>query len=258
MNCNQTFYNFRKSTIAKLIEFICEYIFLHAASLRIIPSEPAVDYFQFFHLHHAGKSVIVNPAARIISKKKIRFRTQAGNIIFVGQVRWWKGLDILIQALGHIKQPSLNLDIAGEYDPCSRYFKYLKTLIHKHNLEARITFHGNLPPQDLADLYQKADLLVLSSYYETYGIVLLEALSFGLPIVTSTIPSAKVIVKDRVNGLYYETGNAEALARVLSELCSDKKLRKFIHKNNLRASKNPRTWEMVAGETVAAIDRFLS
>lgn len=256
LNCLQTFYNFRRNIVMQWVEFICEHLFLHCASLHIFPSEPAIKYFRLFRINHKTKS-IVNPAAKILCNGKVEFRNQVRNLIFVGQVKQWKGLDVLIHALSKLKHLNLKLDVVGSYDSQSKYCQSLVKIIQKNNLERNVIFHGNLSPSDLAVLYKNADIYILSSRYETFGIVLLEAMSFGLPIISSTIPSAKQILKSMTNGIFYETENPEALAQAIETLSINNSLRKQIHKNNLRASVKPRTWEMVADETFSAIEKFL-
>ncbi len=257
LNCNQTFYNFRKFVISKVMEFICEHLFLHAASLRIIPSEPAIEYFRSFGFSHDHKTIVVNPAARVVAKGSITYRTQVKKILFAGQVNWWKGLDILIKALGKTKHSGLHLDVAGTYESESRYFRFLKKLIHNNGLEDSVTFHGNLSPEMLSGLYYNADIFVMPSHYETYGIVLVEAMSYGLPIIASTIPSAKAIIKENINGLLFEKGNPDALAKALIKVCTDNSLRRAIHENNLKMASRERTWDMVVDETLREIEKLM-
>ena len=256
LNCLQTFYNFRRNIIMQWVEFICEYLFLHCASLHIFPSEPAIKYFRLFRINNKTKS-IVNPAAKILCKGKVEFRSQVRNLIFVGQVKQWKGLDVLIHGLSKLKHLNLKLDVIGSYDSQSKYCQSLVKIIQENNLERNVIFRGNLSPSDLAVLYKNADIYILSSRYETFGIVLLEAMSFGLPIISSTIPSAQQILKSMINGIFYETENPEALAQAIETMVTNNSLREQIHKNNLGASVDPRTWEMVADETFSAIEKFL-
>lgn len=256
ITCLQTFYNFRKNLLSSWIEFFCEYLFLHGAALRIFPSKVALNYFRSFHIEHKNKA-IVNPAAKILCKGEIKFRNHVRNLIFVGQVKWWKGLDILIKALAEIKHLDLHLDVAGHYEPHSKYYQFVLRIIHKLKLNNKIVFHGNLSSQKLSTLYENADILILSSRYETFGIVLYEAMSFGLPIIASAIPSTKELIKDRINGIFYETEDPTALAQTIEMLSNNSSLRKQIHKNNLQASVKPRTWKMVADETIRIIKKKL-
>lgn len=256
LNCLQTFYNFRSNLLLRWLEFILEYLFLQGASFCLFPSKSSIDYFRSLHIKHKTK-IIVNPAAKILCSNKIKFRNRVRNLIFVGQIQKWKGLDILVQAMGRLKHLNLHLDVAGYYNPNSKYYQSIMNMICSNKLQRNITFHGNLSARDLAALYKKADIFILSSRYETYGIVLLEAMSFGLPIISSTIPSAKDILKKTINAIFYDTENPEALAQSIELLTVNTPLRKKIQKNNLQASAKPRTWKMVADGTLKIIEKYL-
>ena len=256
VNCNQTFYNFRKNSIIKWFEFLCEYIFLHNASLLIFPSEPAVEYFRKLHLTKKKKA-IVNPAANVWGENMVNYRNRVRNLLFVGQVREWKGLDILINALHLLNLPKLHLDVIGRYYPNSTYFTAIKKSIKNNHLAKRVIFHGHKSPKELAVFYKNADIFIMPSRYETFGMVLPEAMSFGLPIVASSIPTAKQIIKNGINGILYETENPQELAIAITKLISDSRLREKIQKNKLLASKKKRTWNMVACDTLETIKEYL-
>lgn len=254
--CLQTFYNFRKNIIMKRVGFFCEFLFLRGASHLIFSSRTAVHYFKAFHLSHKSRT-IVNPAPKVLSNNRASIRNKVRKLLFVGQIQWWKGLDILLKALAKLTDMNLHLDVAGRYDNNSEYYRMLSGIINKNGLLKNVHFHGNLFTQDLAVLYQQADIFVLPSRYETYGIVLLEAMSFGLPIISSAIPSAITIIKKNTNGILYETENPEALAEALRFLSSNKKLRKRMHNNNLKMRTHFRTWGKVSDEMFQAINKFL-
>lgn len=256
VTCLQTFYNFRKNFIMKWLGFLCEFLFLQGASCLMFPSEIAVNYFKPFNILHKRRA-IVNPAPKVTPKRKVTFRNSAKKLLYAGQVRWWKGLDILIRAFILLKRADIHLDIAGSYDENSKYFANIKETIIRNGIEQQISFHGILDKYDLARLYSEADIFILPSRYETYGIVLLEAMAFGLPVIASTIPSAIKIVKENVNGIFYETENPESLANALLMLISDRNLRRTIHTNNINSNIHSRTWETVSSEYYQAIERFL-
>lgn len=254
--CLQTFYNFRQNPFMKWFGFFCEFLFLHGASHLIFSSKVAVDYFKPFHINHKSRS-IVNPAPKVLSKRKTSIRRDVRKLLFVGQVKQWKGLDILLKALAKLTDMNLCLDVAGMYDNESKYYIMLNEIIQKNNLEKKIHFHGNLSTQDLVALYRQADIFILPSRYETYGMVLLEAMSFGLPIIASTIPSAKQIIKDQVNGIFFENNDPDSLAQAIHQLYFDKNKRESIRRNNLKVSSTLRTWSTVTEETYKAISEFL-
>jgi Glycosyltransferase len=122
-----------------------------------------------------------------------------------------KGIDLLIEAFYLFAQKNHDwmLDIVGEGKEKQKY----KDLISKYKLEDRITIH---PFTDqIQNYYSNAQVYVLSSRWEGMPLVLVEAMSHGLPIVTSDLPVCQEILGDF--GLYFENGNIENLAQRLKD-----------------------------------------
>lgn len=122
-----------------------------------------------------------------------------------------KGIDLLIEAF-HLfaqKNHDWQLDIVGE----GQQEKVYRTLINNYQLENRITIHPFT--HQIQDYYSKAQVYVLSSRWEGMPLVLVEAMSHGLPIVTSDLPVCQEILGDF--GLYFPNGSAEILAQRLED-----------------------------------------
>ena len=122
-----------------------------------------------------------------------------------------KGIDILIEAF-HLfaqKNQEWNLDIVGE----GREEKEYRNLISKYHLENRITIHPFT--NQIQDYYSKAQVYVLSSRWEGMPLVLVEAMSHGLPIISSDLPVSQEILGEF--GIFFENGNIEDLAQRLED-----------------------------------------
>jgi len=122
-----------------------------------------------------------------------------------------KGFDLLIEAFHLFSQQNHDwlLDIVGEGPEKPLY----ETLIHKYQLEDRIHLHPFT--NHIQDYYSDAQVYVLSSRWEGFGLVLVEAMSHGLPIVSSDLPTSKEIMGDF--GIYFKNGNITELAAKLEE-----------------------------------------
>ena len=122
-----------------------------------------------------------------------------------------KGIDLLIEAFNLFAQKNKEwkLDIVGE----GKEEKAFRNLIAKYQLENRITIHPFTI--HIQEHYSKAEVYVLSSRWEGMPLVLVEAMSHGLPIVTSDLPVSKEILGDF--GMYFSNGNIEDLAQRLEE-----------------------------------------
>ncbi len=256
INCLQTFYNLRKGSIERNLEFLIEYLILQGASLLIFPSVSAKAYFSPFHLNSKTQK-IVNPAPKVWGKPRKHSAENAKNLLFVGQVKPWKGLDTLIKALSRLKNLDFTLNVIGRYDSNSKYFHCIQKLIYEANLSGKIIFHGEVDKERLSHFYRKADIFISASRSETFGMVLLEAISFGLPIIASAIPATRESLKDNINAILYEPENIDALAEAIHRLITDHNLRISIAKNNALRSAKIRTWRNVADDTLAAIKKFL-
>ncbi len=122
-----------------------------------------------------------------------------------------KGFDLLIKAF-HIfcqENHDWELDIVGEGD---MEFEY-KALIKEYHLEERIMIHPFT--NHIQNYYSNAQIYVLSSRWEGMPLVLMEAMSHGLPIVTSDLPVCKEILGDF--GIYFKNGDINELAQKLEE-----------------------------------------
>lgn len=125
--------------------------------------------------------------------------------------RQHKGFDLLIEAF-HLfsqKNKEWKLDIVGEGEEENVY----RTLIKKYNLEDRVMIHPFT--NHIQEYYSKAQVYVLSSRWEGFGLVLVEAMAHGLPVVSSDLPTSKEIMGDF--GLYFKNGDIKELAERLDD-----------------------------------------
>lgn len=122
-----------------------------------------------------------------------------------------KGFDLLIEAFRIFAKDNFTwtLDIVGE-GPEERA---LRKQIADSGLEGRVTIHPFT--SRIQDYYSAAQVYVLSSRWEGFGLVLVEAMAHGLPVVSSDLPTSKEIMGD--NALYFENGNVAQLAQRLAE-----------------------------------------
>jgi glycosyltransferase involved in cell wall biosynthesis len=147
-------------------------------------------------------------------------------LLAVGSVVPRKGYDILVRALERVAAPAAwELTIVGAMDRSPQTTAALEAQIAQSPLAARVRMIGDLPERALADMYARSDVLVLSSLYEGYGMVLTEALARGLPIVTTTGGAAAETVPDGA-ALKVAPGDVDALADALQRVIADAALRR--------------------------------
>ncbi len=155
-------------------------------------------------------------------KKAPIVREPSGNVklLSVGTVVPRKGYDLLFQALSGLKDLDWRLDIVGGLDADPDCHRALLDQAHGLEISERIIFHGAVPPQALSRFYLQADIFVLASRYEGYGMAYAEAIAHGLPVIGSgggavreTLPQGAAI--------YCGTEDVAALETALSLLISE-------------------------------------
>jgi rhamnosyl/mannosyltransferase len=144
-----------------------------------------------------------------------------GPFLFVGRLVYYKGLSLLLNALDRV--PAANLVIVGE----GPLRKELQRKIQQNGLTGRVRLAGELPGAQLRQIMQHARALVLPSDQpsETFGVVQLEAMAAGLPVISSELPTGIAEVNlDRQTGRVVPPGDVESLAAAMAEILADSSL----------------------------------
>ena len=147
------------------------------------------------------------------------------NLLCVASVTPRKGHVVLIDALATLMDLDWQLLSIGSLQRDPATVQSVTAAIVRHRLEARINLVDERPPEHIAVAYQQADVFVLASYYETYGMVLSEALAHGLPIVSTTGGAIPDTVPTTA-GLLVPPGDVTTLAQGLRRIISDHDLRR--------------------------------
>jgi glycosyltransferase involved in cell wall biosynthesis len=138
-------------------------------------------------------------------------------LLYVGKIHPDKGVDDVVKAL-HILHhehgyESLSLTIAGDESTSPDYAAYLRGLSEKLGLLNKVRFSGFIPQEQVLDLYHSCDILISPSHLDdSSNRTLLEAMSAGIPIVSSSTESKMEIIEDRFSGLIYPKENPSLCA----------------------------------------------
>ena len=174
-------------------------------------------------------------------------------ILFVGNLIPRKGLHHLIAALTRLQPAGWLLDVVGDDSVDSSYAAALRKQSSAAGLEGNIRLHGRVSDSELAQRYRESHLLAVPSY-EGFGIVYLEAMAFGLPVLASVHGGSAEIVDHDVNGFLVEPADSESIAAHLSALTGDKERLADLGRNaRQRFASHPR-W----ADSAAAIREFLA
>jgi glycosyltransferase involved in cell wall biosynthesis len=137
------------------------------------------------------------------------------DILYVGQVIKAKGVHVLIDSIKKLNQRNVRLHILGK----GQDIEHMKKL---SNGDTRINFHGFIPNEELAKFYQEANLVVVPSvWYEVFGLINIEAFSYGTPVIASNIGGLPELIEEGHNGHVFQPGNSEELSAILESLVSN-------------------------------------
>ncbi len=196
---------------------------LHQATMIVGVSHGVVREFLTDGIPQDRIKVIYNGVDRSrfppAHRNELRAQLGIGNsaivIASVGSLVQRKGMDLLIRALSEIRHPDAHLVIAGDGE--ERHA--LEMLAANQRLHSRIHFLGHCT--NMAPLYASSDIVALASMSEAFGLVLAEAGSFSLPIVSHNLPGICEVVVDQESGILVPVGDVSALAQALTRLAND-------------------------------------
>ncbi|HEX4492960.1 MAG TPA: glycosyltransferase family 4 protein [Acidimicrobiia bacterium] len=156
--------------------------------------------------------------------------SEVPRLLSVGVLKERKGFHTLLVAIArlHARGVRVACDIVGPI-PSKAYRARLDGLVRDHDLGADVSIRGVVSADELAALYAGADLFVLASEhvgpaFEGLGLVYLEALSYGVPVIGSHDSGAIDVIRDGVNGLLVTPGSPEALASAIARILGDASL----------------------------------
>jgi D-inositol-3-phosphate glycosyltransferase len=177
-------------------------------------------------------------------------------VLFVGRMDPLKGLDTLLQAVCKLNdlEPELVKGlcmavIGGDADENGAGFnnelECLDKLKDEAGLRDLVIFLGSRAQDTLPYYYSAAEVCVVPSHYESFGLVALEAMACGTPVIASRVGGLQLTVEDGVNGFLVPVGDADALAGKLRLILADSELRERLGANARRKAQGY-TWQVAA------------
>lgn len=154
------------------------------------------------------------------------------NLLFVGgldSAHYFKGLFVLFDALVKLKYKHWRLNIVGSGNLENDYRLRAENL----GLEKKIKFLGRVDETNLIKTYQDSDIFILPSIngHEAFGLVLIEAMSCGVPVIASDLPGVRKVFRNGLDGLTTKSGDSRDLAEKLAELISNEPKRLAMSKS---------------------------
>ena len=181
--------------------------YLQRVRSRVHPIPLGIDLTPFLHTDPAR--------ARELRRQGLPAHVDVPLVLFVGRLRYYKGVDVLLRAIAALKD--VHLWIVGTGPMEARW----RELARRLALDARVRFWGEVPEERLPLFYAAADLFVLpaTSRAEAFGLVQVEAMASGLPVVSTELGTGTSYVNIHgETGLVVPPGDVEALRVALREL----------------------------------------
>jgi len=169
-------------------------------------------------------------------------------VFFVGRLVYEKGVQTAIEAMTLImnKVPNVTFVVAGT----GPHLNQLKAMVSAFGLEGKVKFTGHLDTDALYAFYRSADLTVVPSLYEPFGMVVLESMAMGTPTIVADTGGLSEIVVHEETGLKFEPGNADSLAEAMLRILTDPGLSERITADAKAYLGDRYDWERIARSTI--------
>lgn len=203
--------------------------------------------------------VAIPPVKRAAADDKIikKYKLSSGYLLFVGNIEPRKNIIGLLRAYENLPtelQNNFPLVLAGgkgwNDDEIVAQFELLK------NKGLQIVQTGYVTDQEKAALYENATVCVLPSHYEGFGMPILEAMSYGKPVLCSDIPVFHEVADEA--GLFFDQNNPKDIAAVISKVLGSSELRKKLSLASKHRIAAYKTWQDVAGDFIELINQKLA
>jgi glycosyltransferase involved in cell wall biosynthesis len=209
---------------------------LQVLGMRRASAVTAVSRFQAKQLAHdlslpeEAISVIPNPISPALLRQAIEEPAKQSRnpvVLYTGRIELNKGSIELLQSVHRVAShcPEVEYVIAGARHN-SIDDRTLEGAFGSNGTRDHVRLIGHVPWQQLAEWYARASVFVMPSYYETFGISVIEAMAFGLPVVATNVGGLPEVVQDGVTGILVPPKDPDALGDAIVRLLRDPELRR--------------------------------
>lgn len=236
---------------------LIEYLHADAAKIAIVP--PGVDLSRF-HLSAEEKDKEQEAA-----KASVGIPCGNHNILFAGRIEPLKGIDTLMLAMSILRErhpdAAKNACVAiigGDpwADTLEAEMARLQALRTELGITDLVTFLGAKDQDVLPAYYAAAEMVVMPSHYESFGMVALEAMAMGTPVIASEVGGLAHLIQHGVNGFHVPSRNPEALAARILQLLESPLLRKKLG-HNAQIYARQYAWEKIVQRMLAVYQELL-
>jgi D-inositol-3-phosphate glycosyltransferase len=232
----------------KYVDFVCpdyileqeQIILNNCTKIIALSCAEKNDIIEKYKIKTEKIIVIPNGVSEIFFNTQLNANIDSNKFIIstVARITKQKRLDIIIQAIRNLIDSGFNVNlkiIGGDYYD-DTYFRFIQEQIQKYKLETNIEIIGFISQEEINSIYQNSTIYVQSSYYESQGIAIIEAMATGLPIVTTHQDALNEYFVNGENGYFYNGENVQELTNKLETLLLNADLRNKISNQNIKKS----------------------
>ncbi len=175
-------------------------------------------------------------------------KTDKIRLLYVGKIEERRSSLFLLEVFRNLKSRGAAVELivigTGEKNYTKAFLKAAEDLI----AEGDMKYYAEAAQGELAEVYKNCDIFLFPSHYEIFGMVLLEAMYFGLPVVSSQNGGSSVLIRDGENGRIVKDFQAKSWAAVIEELLQDREKLKLIKENAKKTVREGFLWSCLAGK----------
>lgn len=243
------------SSVAKSVARLADLLVCHNdVSRREIEEKLGVPLSKICKIPHGNYLDFVGDVeAKSSCRTKLSLPQEAEIVLFFGQIKKVKGLDLLLSAFARVKKqrPAAMLVIAGKVwkDDADVYTNLVEEFGLSDSVRMDLRY---IPDADVAMYYGSADLIALPYRRIYQSGVLLMAMSYGVPVVVSDLPGMQEIVVSGGNGYVFRAGDVEHLSTVLLDALADPAKRVAVAQEASKLMRQDYAWSTIGAKTLCA------
>lgn len=244
-----------------------------AAQIIISPSESDANYLHYLYEVPREKITVIPPGVdttlfrpidKVVAKEKTGLAQNMKYILFVGRIEPLKGIDVLMYAMKILMKRNPNIPLSlcvvggdGPNHPAaSKTLKSLEMVRQTLRLTATVDFISQQTQQMLPYYYNAAEMVVMPSHYESFGMVALEAMSCGTPVITTNVAGISSLFDEKHSALITSVNNPLLLATQMEQLLHNPAKGAEIS-SSIHAQVSDLSWDKIATRIVSVYEGLL-
>lgn len=234
----------------------------------ITPTDSERSYLEYLYQANKDKITIIPPGVntaffkptdKAMAKQAIGAKKEDKILLFVGRIEPLKGLDMLLYALKVLimKNPAIKVclwivggDILQKQELWSHQLKMLQQLKDVLHLSTHVRFVGQKTQEELPNYYNAAEMVIMPSHYESFGMVTLEAMACGVPVITTNVAGVSQLIDKKHTSLITSVNNPLLLASQIQYVLTDTVAHEQIS-HDLREKAQGLSWELIVKKVIA-------